>query len=266
MDTALSEVLVFKLFRTETAIGTVSAPPIVITLDIIKHRRPYDLPADKAFPVDTFHLQRVEEAFRAGIVVTTPFGTHATVQIMLLQQRLIARLTVLAPAVCMDNVICRSLTSPECHLQRIAGQLRCHPRRHRPQVNHHRKIQPALVGAKIRDVSCPLLIRVTRVKILFQQIFRYRQAMFSLADPAELTGSLCTKSLTSQAGGNGFDVVLRQFVSETRRTITLFCLSECLTDSSITEEPELLTWCYLLMTQTPRIPAAAGELSTGTWL
>ena len=85
MDTTLSEVLVFKLFRTETATGTVTTPPIVITLDIIKHRHPHDFPADKAFPVDTFHLQRVEEAFRAGIVVTTSFGTHATVQIMPLQ-------------------------------------------------------------------------------------------------------------------------------------------------------------------------------------
>ena len=216
MDTALSEVLVFKLFGTETATGTVAAPPIVITLDIIKHRPLHDFPADKAFPVDTFHLQRMKEAFHAGIVVTTSFGTHATMQIMPLQQRLIVRRTVLPPAICMDNDISRSLTSPECHLQRIAGQLRCHPRRHRPtddrprpQVNHHREVQPALVGAKIRDVSCPLLIRATRVKILFEQIFTHRQAMFSVADRAELTGSLCTKSLTSQAGGNGFDVVLR---------------------------------------------------------
>lgn len=155
MDTALSEVLVFKLFRADTATGTVSAPPIVIALDIIKHRRSHDFPADKAFPVDTFHLQRVEEAFRAGIVVTTPFGTHATVQIMPLQQRLIVRRTVLPATICMDNDISRALTSPECHLQRIAGQLRCHPRRHRPtddstrpQVNHHREVQPALIGAK----------------------------------------------------------------------------------------------------------------------
>lgn len=77
--------MVFKLFRAETATGTVTTPAIVITLDIIKHRHPHDFPADKAFPVDTFHLQRVEEAFRAGIVVTTSFGTHATVQIMPLQ-------------------------------------------------------------------------------------------------------------------------------------------------------------------------------------
>ncbi|AYH49216.1 hypothetical protein B6N31_16975 [Dickeya fangzhongdai] len=30
VDTALSEVLVFKLFRAETATGTVASPPIVI--------------------------------------------------------------------------------------------------------------------------------------------------------------------------------------------------------------------------------------------
>ena len=72
MDTALSEVLVFKLFRAESATGTVTTPPIVITLDIIEHRRSHQFPADKALSMDTFHLQRMEEAFRAGIVVTTP--------------------------------------------------------------------------------------------------------------------------------------------------------------------------------------------------
>ena len=30
-------------------------------------------------------------------------------------------------------------------------------------------------------------------------------------------------------------------------------------DSSITDESELLTCCYLLTTQTPRIPATAGD-------
>lgn len=160
MDTTLSEVLVFKLFRAESTTGTVATPPIVITLNIIKHRRPHDFPADKAFPMDTFHLQRVEEAFRTGIIITVASGAHATVQIMPLQQRLIARRTVLPAVICMDNDMSRSLTSPECHLQRIAGRLRGHPRRHRPtddsprpQVNHHREVQPTLVGAKIRDVS-----------------------------------------------------------------------------------------------------------------
>lgn len=73
---ALSEVLVFKLFRAESATGAVTSPPIVITLDITKHRRPHDFPADKALTVNTLNLQRVEEAFRAGIVIAIATGTH----------------------------------------------------------------------------------------------------------------------------------------------------------------------------------------------
>lgn len=57
MDTALSEVLVFKLFRTETATGAVTTPPIVIALDIIKYRRPHYFPTDKIFTVDAFDFQ-----------------------------------------------------------------------------------------------------------------------------------------------------------------------------------------------------------------
>ena len=84
MDTALSEILVFKLFRAESATGAVTSPAIVITLDIIKHLRPYYFPADKAFPVDTFHFQRVKEAFHAGIVITATFRAHTSTQIMTL--------------------------------------------------------------------------------------------------------------------------------------------------------------------------------------
>lgn len=91
MDTTLSEVLVFKLFRTETATGTVTTPPIVITLDIIKHCCPHYFPAAKAFPVDTFHFQRMKEAFHTGIVITAAFRTHTPAQIMALQQSLIIR-------------------------------------------------------------------------------------------------------------------------------------------------------------------------------
>ena len=85
MDTTLSEALVFKLFRTETATGTVTTTPIVIALNIIKHYCPDDFPAGKVLSVDTFHLQHVKEAFRAGIVVTTASGAHTALQIMAFQ-------------------------------------------------------------------------------------------------------------------------------------------------------------------------------------
>ncbi|STG51239.1 Uncharacterised protein [Escherichia coli] len=73
MDTGLSEVLVFKLFRTEAATPTVPPPPIVITFDIIKYRCPHYFPADKVFSMDTFHFQRMKEAFHAGIIVAATF-------------------------------------------------------------------------------------------------------------------------------------------------------------------------------------------------
>ncbi|BDQ79542.1 hypothetical protein JNE110611_p1-23 (plasmid) [Escherichia coli] len=89
MDTGLSEVLVFKLFRTEAATPTVPPPPIVITFDIIKHRCPHYFPADKVFSMDTFHFQRMKEAFHAGIIVAATFCAHTSTQIMPLQLRLI---------------------------------------------------------------------------------------------------------------------------------------------------------------------------------
>ncbi|KFF68902.1 membrane protein, partial [Pectobacterium brasiliense] len=66
-------------------------PTIVVTLDIIKHRRAHYFPAGKAFSVDTFHFQRVKEAFHAGIVITAAFCAHTASQIMAFQQALIIR-------------------------------------------------------------------------------------------------------------------------------------------------------------------------------
>lgn len=85
MDTLISEVLVFKLFRADSATGTVTTPSIVIALDIIKHRCPHHFTTGKAFSVNAFHLQGVEEALRARIVVPAALCTHAPTQIMPLQ-------------------------------------------------------------------------------------------------------------------------------------------------------------------------------------
>jgi len=59
VDTTLSEIQVFKLLRDEAAAGAVIRPPIAITIDIIKYRRPHYFPADKALTVNTLNLQQV---------------------------------------------------------------------------------------------------------------------------------------------------------------------------------------------------------------
>ena len=75
----------------------------------------------------------------------------------------------------------------------------------------------------------------------------------------ELPCGFCPKALTTQAGGDGFDVVFRQFICQTRCTIPLFCVTECLPDSGITDQTELLASVWLMMAQPPGVPATAGH-------
>jgi len=70
--------------------------------------------------------------------------------------------------------------------------------------------------------------------------------------------------LTAQFGGDGFEIVFRQFFGETRHTITLLCPSECLTDSHMTDEPELLVWAGLMATFEPHIQTASGNSEHAT--
>lgn len=53
-------------------------PEIVLTLDIIKHCRPYNFPAGKMFSVNALYFQWMKEAFIVGIIVTAAFNIHAT--------------------------------------------------------------------------------------------------------------------------------------------------------------------------------------------
>lgn len=70
--------------------------------------------------------------------------------------------------------------------------------------------------------------------------------MVTVTDRAELPGGFCTQSLAAQAGGNGFDVVFRQFIRQSRCTISLFCVTERLPDSGITDQMEQLTRVRLM--------------------
>ena len=72
MDT-LSEIMFFKLFKAETATGTVTTPAIVITLDIIKHHCQHYFPTairlfigDNSVPQKGF-INTVKSTFRQYI-------------------------------------------------------------------------------------------------------------------------------------------------------------------------------------------------------
>lgn len=59
-----------------------------------EYSRPHYFPADKAFTMNAFDFQLVVEAFHISTIVTVALCTHATMQVMLFQQRLIIRYTV----------------------------------------------------------------------------------------------------------------------------------------------------------------------------
>ena len=83
--------------------------------------------------------------------------------------------------------------------------------------------------------------------------------MFTVADRTELPRCLCPEPLTTQAGDNGFYVVFRKFIRQSRCTIPLFCIPESLPDIRITDQTELLPPIKLMATKTPCIPATAGH-------
>ena len=126
------------------------SPAIIITFYIIKHRCPHYFPADKVFSMETFHFQWMKEAFHAGIIIAAALCVHTATQIMPLQQCLIICWTELASMVRVNDNVPEALTTPQRHLQCIAGQLRRHTWRHGPanngtwtEVNDHCQVQPA---------------------------------------------------------------------------------------------------------------------------
>ena len=74
------------------------------------------------------------------------------------------------------------ITTPKGHLQRIYGQLAGHPGGSRPtnhlpveQIQEHRKVQPSLIGRDVGYIPGPDTIGGICLKILIQQIWRYRK-------------------------------------------------------------------------------------------
>lgn len=83
--------------------------------------------------------------------------------------------------------------------------------------------------------------------------------MSTVADRAEFPGCFCPEPLTAQARCDSFNVIFRQLICKTGRTITLFYFSEGFTDCRITDLTELLPMIQLMAALAPGILAAAGH-------
>jgi len=82
-------------------------------------------------------------------------------------------------------------------LQGISDQLHRHALRHRPtddaagkEVQHHRQIQPALVGPKVGDIAVSFLVLGTGAEVLCQQVVGHWQVMSALGGDLEFPGGI----------------------------------------------------------------------------
>ncbi len=69
---------------------------VVVGFDVLKDIGFGRCPGRVTRPLYLFHLQRMEEAFHGGIVVTVALPAHAAQQAMVLKQRLVIQGRVLA--------------------------------------------------------------------------------------------------------------------------------------------------------------------------
>lgn len=51
--------------------------PVVVHLDVFKYRPPHGSTPGEALAVDHLHLERVEEALGAGVIITVALAAHA---------------------------------------------------------------------------------------------------------------------------------------------------------------------------------------------
>ena len=145
---------------------------------------------------DEFGLQRLEEAFDGGIVVTVAFPTHRHLEPVLAQQLLIVVGTILRPAIGVMNAAWWWPSDRDGHVQRPQGKILLHavadgPANDAPRekVNDHGQIDPTFPCPDISDVARPLLVRPARGKVLLQEIRRDVEGVIAVGGALELSAA-----------------------------------------------------------------------------
>lgn len=89
MDTNLSDHSGLEGLRADHPDRTVPALPVVVHLDVLEHLPPHSVPGLESLAMDRLDLEAMEEALGTGIVVAVALGTHAALEIVPGQQRLV---------------------------------------------------------------------------------------------------------------------------------------------------------------------------------
>ena len=137
-------------------------------------------------------LERLEEAFDVGIVVTIAFSARRDLEAVLAQQLVIIVGAVLRPAIRVMDASRWRRSDGDCYAQGPQGQILLHavadqPADHAPRekVNDHGKINQALARPDIGDGTSPLLVRPARSEVLLQEIRRDVERMVTVGGAFE---------------------------------------------------------------------------------
>src|SRR5690606_16775710 len=142
-----------------------------------------------------FALEQLEEAFGHGIVMAITPAAHTGFESMGLEEVAPVVAAELAALIAVDDDLGLWATAPDGRQQGVEHQLAIDTTTHRPahhgaskEVEHHRQIQPSLMGADVGDVSHPRLIGRAYVKLLLQEVLGHQAgAPASIAWPALVT-------------------------------------------------------------------------------
>ena len=181
---AVSQGLLFKLYRRQALVVAMPAHRVVEQLDVVEHIRPRLVPGRVDLALHSLPLEQLEEALGHGVVVAVSATTHAADHLVILQESLPLAAGELAALIGVQHQAGRRFATPYRRQERLHHHIAVQRRPHRPahhlsreQVDHHGQVQPAFVRAQVGDVRHPVRVGFRRLELPIKMIRRHRRRL-----------------------------------------------------------------------------------------
>ena len=153
--------------------------PVVEHFNVIEDIRPGQIPGFIYAFSDPFFFQRTEERFGHRIIPAVATPAHARRQVIGPAEALPVVTAVLAALIAMYDNLAVRFSTPHGHHQSVQREFARESGLHRPanhvtgeEIDNHRQIQPALLGADISNIGDPDLIGPDNGKLPLHTIRR----------------------------------------------------------------------------------------------
>ncbi len=167
---------------------TVETPGVIESLEVVEESNASSVPGNKAMIVrQDLIFDRGEGAFREGVVVAAPLGTHALAQFETGEQGAKLRGGILATAIGMeDGGFCNEACG-HCLRERSADEVAVKavgdfPRKNRTreEIENDGEVEPTLRSWNVGNVADDLLARFGRRQAMREQVFGGMSGMIGI--------------------------------------------------------------------------------------